>query len=1429
MHNLYGALQRLKFRVLSLNYNGYFTRTVHEELRDDEVLGLILSVRLHNEGAKFHYYGQSAEKSSPDQIKINEETDFNINELERALRRSFECFESDESEKSFEPKYGTFTSLAENYVDIPLWTYKCADATHPFYYSKNTECLSCSKTTSVRELRGVIRLYTKFNKDKFTHQIATSLPYSKMTLIQELVSLFVEQEEPKCFSKDSASCSHIGLCRFHSNCSLQGSSANANNSGKKHAISPADPDEVIYQLQKKVLALLGPSYVAPIMLLDSDIRYKKNENELSKILKYRAVDHYSLQTDHKKFINTCDKDNLKTKAINFDEEFSVYYSHKYKGEALKSADQVNGLFQDENVDEELARNLLRNAVQESTMDITRTVWETWMSYTVDFNSSEGSNLSKSLAKGTAEKDHVRATRNFAEGLFFTGDTTVVTPIDYYGQKIGIIFTFISGKRKMAGVEDDDVFKQLAQELSPDLFYSLEYEMYDKALNALEDKSINDVPDILLSVFPQFLNLEAGAFWTKKQIMHVDSDIKPKFCCKFHLLAGSEKIYTFSPCANRENDSCDGNCLLEKDIGEICKHFPSGNGASFSLHPVVCESKIDDPDKIHNIKCRLLVPVQHKASANGDTESENKALDDIDGVFDLCFDLSEFVIRRYAIDLFREINFIYTLLSNAAGQKYKRLRHGTKNAVSAIMGRNMSHNIGSHVLARYSAHVHEDRSETDKRKYESDHRADFLRYLQRRMDFIAEVATTDKSSWSQSLELKTVLNILNYEYQRGQCYEEKSDLHAKEATASLAHRVPILLRYITGKNDLTATVEFTDGQDLWFSCPGGEVGVHALYVILENIIRNSARHGNGHSGNTVTVTVKAEQKDKYIKLTIIDLGTKLEVDGRPVGSTVTPEQARKENAEVAQGKHSRYVDGKRQKRLLLPNIINSILKGEPFIYGDGNPNPHNWGVREMQICATYLRSIPLGDLYDNVLTHAPYILEAKTIHHDGNGEYHLAYELYLQPARRCAFVTNDWENEIKPDEYKLSTAGFSRISVKDKSDDQRAEELRGYEFALIDEGLLSKIKPEILPIRTLKNTEEEIKKKIKSLLNNGGAVNIDAKTINGFMAKLHEEMTKSYQAKHDKWTGKNVNSVFYWDLKQNLHAFLNPIRDPSIASIEVCECSHRNVMVEKIDGEPNAPDRANLNLAWLDHASDDLFKKDERDFGSTAMYSSYTNRPWHFFEIFDSQSLHKPLIEATFNVDDKGRAALCELRAAALARVAVIDERIQSSLGDIYRSDLKLGTLWPCMGIWVPRVPYHTEAEENQSGNNTIPRCNLDKPHRGEIVEFLKKPAPFPDDKVPDFLVIHLTILERIKETNADRSVGDAIRKIMDLADLNYSNTEVVLVTGRGIPALSRDGSANSQMLLRYLPISALLEHLVARPSKVGLMRALWSAAAVQYS
>jgi len=76
-------------------------------------------------------------------------------------------------------------------------------------------------------------------------------------------------------------------------------------------------------------------------------------------------------------------------------------------------------------------------------------------------------------------------------------------------------------------------------------------------------------------------------------------------------------------------------------------------------------------------------------------------------------------------------------------KNKVIKHSIKSAVAAIIGRNMSHNIGSHVLSYGPASLKT--AETNLAQVR------FYEYLRQRMDFIAEICTSDPS-WRPSMNL-----------------------------------------------------------------------------------------------------------------------------------------------------------------------------------------------------------------------------------------------------------------------------------------------------------------------------------------------------------------------------------------------------------------------------------------------------------------------------------------------------------------------------------------------------------------------------------------------------------------------------------------------------------------------------------------------------
>ena len=200
-----------------------------------------------------------------------------------------------------------------------------------------------------------------------------------------------------------------------------------------------------------------------------------------------------------------------------------------------------------------------------------------------------------------------------------------------------------------------------------------------------------------------------------------------------------------------------------------------------------------------------------------------------------------------------------------------------------------------------------------------------------------------------------------------------------------------------------------------------------------------------------------------------------------------------------------------------------------------------------------------------------------------------------------------------------------------------------------------------------------------------------------------------------------------------------------------------------------------------------------------MYSSSLNRiswdsaeekPWHVFELV----------------------------AAMFARVVILDERVQSSCSKQVRG-VTLWKNWVMAGIWIPFNNGAVDNDEMYHESNLV--CNLDQPDFNRIKTYLESPTKLKRQLPADFLVIHLTILENLNlQRNTVETVSETLIELVKGTQVAGAN--IIIVTGRGMPAVASECNGN-KLSARHLPISTLLEHLTTRPSKLGLMRALWAA------
>jgi hypothetical protein len=249
----------------------------------------------------------------------------------------------------------------------------------------------------------------------------------------------------------------------------------------------------------------------------------------------------------------------------------------------------------------------------------------------------------------------------------------------------------------------------------------------------------------------------------------------------------------------------------------------------------------------------------------------------------------------------------------------------RSAQAQIMSRNMSHNIGSHALARISAADIARSPEDTERLFE---------YLQERMDFIARVAT-EWPTWREPVLFFGDLlrgffrqgllldNLIADDGYRGEHIEFLVKLPTAEEF--------LVLRYKASERDTYAgnvPAEFRmakeDGatvDDVLVAIPGGPVGRQAFYGLLENAIRNAAKHNRGDQRLRVLIELCEEptaRGERCYSVRVQDSLSRIDPRGRLV-------------ADVRKHLETDLVNAKTRK-----------------------PVSEGWGMQEMKVYANYLR-------------------------------------------------------------------------------------------------------------------------------------------------------------------------------------------------------------------------------------------------------------------------------------------------------------------------------------------------------------------------------------------------------------------------------------------------------------------------------------------
>ena len=433
-----------------------------------------------------------------------------------------------------------------------------------------------------------------------------------------------------------------------------------------------------------------------------------------------------------------------------------------------------------------------------------------------------------------------------------------------------------------------------------------------------------------------------------------------------------------------------------------------------------------------------------------------------------------IIRKYTYGYLFEVG--KDIAKNAIAQ-------ATKSAKAAIMSRNMSHNLGSHVMSHLKmklssvqeiihqrslknlistvniSEIHEQiKNFQDINKIELPFLVGlgrFINYLQERQDYIATISTN-------YIPFKSTVNFKDFIYD-----ELKPELrfkrHKKEGDDGFNGRQAenLLLDYIAesegfkGSNYIDLWFgKFRGGEDddqtdfqrlrnLEIAIPGGITGRQAFFSIIENIIRNAAKHSIKEEINKMAVIINIIEDDNLL----MELGE-----------------------QYLHNKDNYYIFTINSNLENFTTDFEIIEKGlkSPYVEEDGKMNENFKGIKEMRISAAWLRGYAIDTDID--LSKKPPALNCRII--EANNKKCKFQYIICVPKPQKVILVLDNDNSVN---YSVLKKELNKHFWDICTEREFKNKFKDYEMVVVEkESVKEKILPYSPPRITLKLLYDEIK-------------------------------------------------------------------------------------------------------------------------------------------------------------------------------------------------------------------------------------------------------------------------------------------------------------------------------------------------------------------
>ncbi|HKM12564.1 MAG TPA: SPASM domain-containing protein [Bacteroidales bacterium] len=765
------------------------------------------------------------------------------------------------------------------------------------------------------------------------------------------------------------------------------------------------------------------------------------------------------------------------------------------------------------------------------------------------------------------------------------------------------------------------------------------------------------------------------------------------------------------------------------------------------------------------------------------------------------------IRLFTATIFSPIDSFYYMEA-----KKEVLKQATRAAISQVFVRNIAHNIVSHVLI----HLTNEKSFSPEGIYKLINKSNAYisnivipqynakkdkvnnKKLEIGIEYLKSTIEETGADFRNAFE--QVLPLFNYKINNEEknlystqqvanlfSYVANRCLYLNEATYGVSNMVGIkrvygelfkeldanriLLNHIPAIDNFSYKINvrhngkiLTDNDDISVSLPADVLGAQAFYNIIENIIRNTAKHNNSKSDveNGVfifTVNFIDEPLDKNDPFSDEDKYYRVEIwDNVPITSDKAKLDEEIENIKKEEKYRQYFYETKKEEKEPIKDAADLLVFKQNTRMNNSIIDPVNHTLRtgslgliEMEASTAFLRQIDLPEIEDDYYTlkHGeyynkydgkdyPYFIQAfkKDLGKDKSGVqigYSLGYRFYMKKPEKYLIISDNTFN--KDDKKQLLNNGITIISREDflTSLNEPNPTCYNHEFALL--------------VKSKENNDSE--SPFKFFFESREAKKIDkVKDRTPELSLLPERLMRVdnefIACLLEKKTDKNVLDDFE---KKVWEQWMKP-RDKDW-----------NTNNFSIDSSISYGCENKCSLVLFDHFS----KTDQVDFEKLLQtkskypycepLSSSGQQKLPFFS--QQKDKYDPLTNYVNEVNLYVHQLLWE---AYDNRVLVIDERVQKFSLDNYEG-YPLMPIFKRMNVIIP----------DPEKDNVNLEANI---YDDDLVKKIEK---FIDDEIEasDFMLVHYGVLERMGQKHINENLKKWAKQ-----------TRVVVTTGRGKHSMS---------------------------------------------